>query len=254
MEQEGKLEIQVWKHDYIYDRSKPNLMQLLGLEEDDKKITYEDIFDAINFDLEGKECKIDGIEDARKLPQWTELNHSNNFELRWCWVARIVIINIFDKDIAPLLCQKIDKWGRTRENRAKFGRILDYMMETAIDEPATEEVDIKTKAYPKFYEAVFDDQVKKSFEDFLVNLAPELFEAAKEMAGEDLMTTGNIFIKSPDQKAIFDKLISNMCAYDWDTVRVLINFQTKNFLDGTRIIITSEMNHFTPSSAVISVV
>ena len=84
MELEGKLEIQVWKHDYIYDRSKPNLMQLLGLEEDDKKITYEDIFDAINFDLEGKECKIDGIDDARKLPQWNELNHSNNFELRWC--------------------------------------------------------------------------------------------------------------------------------------------------------------------------
>ena len=228
MEQADRINIQVWKYDYVYDKNKPNLTQLLGLEDDEKEVTYEDIFDAINYDMEGTECKVDGIDEARKSIHWINLGHSNNFEMRWCWVARVAIINIIKHDYSPLLCQKIDKWGRTRENRAKFGRILDYLSKITLTEVESDKPE-KPLEGVKLTEPCFNDESKKAFEDFLIDLAPELFGQITEMAGEDSFTNGNIFVRSEDQKKIFDKLISNMNAYDWDSV-FLIQSKGTDFL------------------------
>ena len=229
MEQAETLDIKVWKHDYIFDKSKPTLVQLLGLEDDEREITYEDIFDAINYDAEGAECKLDGIEEARKSVHWMNLGHSNNFEMRWCWVARTAIINIVKKDYCPMICHKIDKWGRVRENRAKFGRILDYMAKIKLPETKPDESEKPLKGV-KLTEVCFSDESKKAFEDFLVDLSPELFEPVKEMAEGDSFTNGNTFVKSDDQKKIFDRLISNMNAYDWDAV-FLVQYKGVEFVD-----------------------
>ena len=217
MEQADRIEIKVWKHDYIFDKSKPSLVQLLGLEEDDKKITYEDILGAIEYDENGTECKVEGIEEVRRSIHWTNLGHSNNFEMRWCWLARFAIINIFDKDYSPMICHKIGRWGKSRENRAKFGRILDYMIDVDIPNERTQE-NVDPKKGVKLTELCFNDESKKTFEDFLIDLAPELFGQVKELAENDSFVSGNIFVKDLDQKKIFDKFINNLNAFDWDSV------------------------------------
>ena len=202
-------------------------MQILGLEEDGKKITFEDIFLAIDFDIQGKECKMEGIESIRRTLPWIEQGHSNNFEMRWAWIARTIIVNIVEPDYSAWICQKIAKWGMDKSNRGKLGRILDYMCEVEIDLPNQPSNSMKGV---KMTTVSFDDKTKKSFEDFLVELAPELFEHVKMLANGESFTNGNIFVRVPEERDDLIKTIGQMNAYDWDKV-FLVQSKGAEFLE-----------------------
>ena len=190
-------------------------MQILGLEDDGKKITFEDIFLAIDVDKTGKECKMEGIEAIRKSQTWLEQGHSNNFEIRWVWMARTIIVNIIQPDYSAWVCQKLAKWGLDKSNRGKMGRILDFMEEINIELP---EPQPDANKQPNMLTVSFDDKTKKSFEDFLVELAPELFQHVQTLADGESFTNGNVFVRLPEERTDFLKTIDNLNAYDWDSV------------------------------------
>ena len=89
------------------------------------KATYEEIFKHADFDYEGKECDIEGYSDLKETEDWIDLEHSANFELRWCWVARTAIINIVDNQVSAVVCQNVAEFGKDPKNRVAFGKFLD---------------------------------------------------------------------------------------------------------------------------------
>ena len=51
-----------WKYDYIHDKSQPNLLQCIGLNENFIEGGFEELFLNLEFDEDGTECKMEGIE------------------------------------------------------------------------------------------------------------------------------------------------------------------------------------------------
>ena len=64
-----KIHIKLWKYDYMVKKDQPKLKEALGLKPD---CTYEELFNAIDVDLEGNECDLEGYEELKMTDEWVE--------------------------------------------------------------------------------------------------------------------------------------------------------------------------------------
>ena len=84
-----------WKYEYIRDKTAADLFECIGAENDKIKESYEELFMTLEFDELGTECKMDGIEDLKRTQEWIDQGTSNNFQFRWCFMAKMLIVNHF---------------------------------------------------------------------------------------------------------------------------------------------------------------
>ena len=55
-----------WKYEYIRDKTAADLLECIGANDEETKNSYEDLFMALEFDENGTECKMEGIEGKFK--------------------------------------------------------------------------------------------------------------------------------------------------------------------------------------------
>ena len=51
-----------WKYEYIRDKTAPGLLECIGANDEKTRNSYEEMFMALEFDENGTECKMEGIE------------------------------------------------------------------------------------------------------------------------------------------------------------------------------------------------
>ena len=54
-----------WKYEYIRDKTAPDLLVCIGADNEKVRGSYEELFMVLDFDENGTECKVDGIEGKR---------------------------------------------------------------------------------------------------------------------------------------------------------------------------------------------
>ena len=126
--------------------------------------------------------KNERLKELKRTPEWIEQGSSNNYQFRWCFMTRMIVINHFSPFYSAAICEKLDEWGKSKSNRGKFGRILDFMI--------LYKQDVKIERWTgEHLDAV---------EDMLKEVAPELFNQAFSMAnGGHIMHTENVGVRNP---------------------------------------------------------
>ena len=92
----------------------------------------------------------------------------------------MLVINHFNPVYSAAICEKLEEWGKSKTNRGKFGRILDFFILYKNGEKIG-------KWTGEHLEAV---------EDMLKETAPELFNEAFNMAkGGHIVSEDNIGVR-----------------------------------------------------------
>ena len=53
---------QTWKYEYIRDKKAADLLECIGANDEKTRNSYEELFMVLEFDEDGTECKMEGIE------------------------------------------------------------------------------------------------------------------------------------------------------------------------------------------------
>ena len=65
----GKIHIKLWKYNYMVQKDTPKLKEELGLT---PECTYEELFNAIEVDVDGDECDLEGYDQLKMADEWIE--------------------------------------------------------------------------------------------------------------------------------------------------------------------------------------